>query len=139
MRSSPAPFFWKFGRRLNPPPLVKKGGTHYGTRCKLATTITILCTPILCARLCVQNHFMCIKISGQNPKIPPFLESKMSPPFIGLSGKQKYWMTLLTNLYINSTHEVSSFFKNIYQSGEMQTWYNAFKYYWSILWKMNVR
>ena len=28
----------------------------------------------------------------------------MSPPFIGLSGKQKYWMTLLTDLYINSTH-----------------------------------
>ena len=26
----------------------------------------------------------------------------MSPPFIGLSGKQKYWVTLVTNLYVIS-------------------------------------
>ena len=34
------------------------------------------------------------------PPHPPFQKSKMSPPFIGLSGKQKYWKTLLTGLYI---------------------------------------
>ena len=33
-------------------------------------------------------------------RFPPFWKSKMSPPFIGLSGKQKYWKTLLTDLYI---------------------------------------
>ena len=31
-------------------------------------------------------------------KIPPLQKSKMSPPFISLSRKQKYWMTLLTNM-----------------------------------------
>ena len=40
-------------------------------------------------------------------RFPPFEKSKMSPPFIGLPGKQKYWMTLLTDLYIISTHKVS--------------------------------
>ena len=39
-------------------------------------------------------------------KIIPFLEIQMSPPFIGLSGKQKYCMKLLTNFCINSTHKV---------------------------------
>ena len=58
---------------------------------------------------------------------PPFLKSKMSPPFRGLQGKQKCWMFLLTDLYIISTHKVSEFWKNIYKSGEMQTRYNAFK------------
>ena len=50
----------------------------------------------------------------------------MSPHFMGLSGKQKYLMNLLSDFYINSTYKVSSFWKNIYWSGEMQSWYNAF-------------
>ena len=51
----------------------------------------------------------------------------MSPPFIGLSGKQKYWITLVTNLHIISTLKVSQFWKNVYKSGAIQTWYNTFK------------
>ena len=38
-------------------------------------------------------------------KIPRFLEIQDVPsPFIGLSGKQKYWMNRLTNFYRNFTH-----------------------------------
>ena len=37
----------------------------------------------------------------------PFQKLKMSPPFIGLSGKQKYWLTLEINLYIISILKVS--------------------------------
>ena len=50
-------------------------------------------------------------------------ESHLSghPAFIGLLGKQKYWMTLLTDLYIIFTCKVSQFWKNIHKSGEMQT------------------
>ena len=40
-------------------------------------------------------------------RFPPFLKSKMSPPFIGLSGKQKHQITLVTNLHIISTLRVS--------------------------------
>ena len=39
----------------------------------------------------------------------PFYKSKMSPPFRDPSGKQKYWMNLSTDLYINSTYKVSYF------------------------------
>ena len=34
-------------------------------------------------------------------------------------------MNLLTNFYINCTHKVSSFWKNIYWSGKMKIWYNV--------------
>ena len=37
----------------------------------------------------------------------PFLEIQDVPPFIGLPGKQKYWITLVTNLYVISTFKVS--------------------------------
>ena len=40
-------------------------------------------------------------------RFPSFKKSKMSPPFVGLSGKQKDWITILTNLYIISTLKVS--------------------------------
>ena len=40
-------------------------------------------------------------------KISPFLKFKMSPPSIGLSRKQKYLITLVTNLYIISNLKVS--------------------------------
>ena len=33
--------------------------------------------------------------------------NKNSPPFIDLSEKQKYWMTLLIDLYLISTPKVS--------------------------------
>ena len=42
---------------------------------------------------------------GHNPpflRLPPFLEIQDVPTFIGVSGKQKYWITLVTNLYIIS-------------------------------------
>ena len=42
-----------------------------------------------------------------SPPPPPSQKSKMSPPFIGLSQKQKYWITLVTNLYIISALNVS--------------------------------
>ena len=51
----------------------------------------------------------------------------MSSPFIGLLGKQKSWMTLLTNLYTITTLKVYYFWKNFHESSEMQTWYNAFQ------------
>ena len=40
-------------------------------------------------------------------RFPSFKKSKMYPPFVGLSGKQKDWITFLTNLYIISTLKVS--------------------------------
>ena len=56
-----------------------------------------------------------VNIVGKEGNTPPFLrlpplpfkKSKMPPPFIVLSGKQKYWITLVTNLYIISTLKVS--------------------------------
>ena len=39
---------------------------------------------------------------------------------------QKYWITHVTNLHVISTLKVSKFWKNVYKSGEIQTWYNAF-------------
>ena len=50
-------------------------------------------------------------------KISPFQKSKMFPPFLDLSGKQ----TLVTNLHIISTLKESQFWKNVYNSGEIQT------------------
>ena len=41
------------------------------------------------------------------PKITPFLEIQDVLPLTDLSGKQKYWINLLTNLYIYSTYKVS--------------------------------
>ena len=39
-------------------------------------------------------------------RFPPFWKSKMSPPLIGLSGKQKNLITLTTNFYVISTLSV---------------------------------
>ena len=41
------------------------------------------------------------------PRFTLFWKSKMSPPFLSLSGKQKYWITHATNLYKISTLKVS--------------------------------
>ena len=40
-------------------------------------------------------------------RLPPFLEVQDVPTFIGVSGKQKYWITLVIDLYIISTLKVS--------------------------------
>ena len=40
-------------------------------------------------------------------KIPPLLEIQDVPTFYVLSGKQKYWMILLTNLYVISILKVA--------------------------------
>ena len=42
---------------------------------------------------------------------------------LDLSRKQKYWITYVTNLYIIFTLKVSSFWKNVYKSGEMQNYF----------------
>ena len=74
--------------------------------------------------------------------LPPFSKISRNPRclslFTGLSGKQRYWMTLLTNLYIISSLKASKFWKNIYESGKMQTWYNVFKCFLVKLWKVGV-
>ena len=58
----------------------------------------------------VMNEYCCIQMSfvGVDQPSPPlfflrppsFYKSKMSPLFIDLLAKQKYWIILLTNLYI---------------------------------------
>ena len=55
------------------------------------------------------QHWTAVQKSHTPPflRFPPFLEIQISPPFIGLSGKQKYWITLVTNFYIISTLKVS--------------------------------
>ena len=51
-----------------------------------------------------EGHILTFLDQPPFSKIPPF---KMSPPFIQLSEKQKYWITLATNLYIISILKVS--------------------------------
>ena len=46
---------------------------------------------------------------------------------IHLSGKQKYWITILTYFCIISSLKVFWLWKNIYKSGEIQIWYIPFK------------
>ena len=57
----------------------------------------------------------------------PFLEIQYVPTFIGLLGKQKYWKTFLSDLYVISTLKSILILEEINKSGKMQTWYNAFK------------
>ena len=57
----------------------------------------------------------------------------MSPPFIGLSGKQKYWMTLLTDLYIISACKVSI------SEEYLQKWWNANYEKWVSVRQMNIK
>ena len=60
---------------------------------------------------------------GKGGHSHPFLDEPLSrnPPFIGLSGKQNNWITLVANLYIISTLKASYFWKNVDKSGEIQT------------------
>ena len=57
----------------------------------------------------------------------------MSLPFIGLSGKQKYWMTLLTDLYIISACKVSI------SEEYLQKWWNANYEKWVSVGQMNIK
>ena len=65
----------------------------------------------------VMNECCCIQmcfVGVDQPPPPPFFflrppsfyKSKISPLFIDLLAKQKYWIILLTNLYIISTLKV---------------------------------
>ena len=74
--------------------------------------MVIKCTP---HKVFLNFWYACIAGKGAYTPLPPLLLSKILQfleiqdiaTFYRLIGKQKYWITLLTNLYIISTLKVS--------------------------------